>query len=840
MGMTARKPFSADFPAAKGMVILMKKNIYKKLISFFTAAALVTASLSGAFFFSPEGMTNVGASYNYEAITGEIASAAAEIIALNETNKSYGSINLNDNGAVSLGIFQWHGPRALTLLASVAKTIPEKTKSIIGDTLYNEIMTATQFDWNTRSFTKEEGAVVSQLLKTDEGIAAQIALSESDASAYVAHGRGIGLVEPAALVYYCDLENQMGQTGVKTYTSAAFNITGSYSEIDLEALHNAALLLSTGSAAINRRNRTYAYAAAVEFSGITPSADLALGIPYSRPEGEVNASSSENDRLWLANVLVILGLTTSVSAVSDFDASTVELIKTLQTRCGLYNDGICGANTIRKITELLVSEEYRYPAYYIVSTDSGNLYIRSTPDTASSSNIISSMPKDAECIVSGTATSADGTLWNRISYNGIDGYSSAKYMKFSRPLIPNAPTVSVVPSDEAHQSQVKWAAVSGASHYHVEIFADGASTPTVCADNVTALSYSFVLPHGSYKAVISSVLPNGRFASSAPAAFSVAKRTVLTPTLTIEEDNRTVFLDWDDDSAAQKYSVYRGTDGKSFSLIGETADSSFADSAVDVATLYYYYVVANGEDSTAKSGTYCITTKNRVLSGINIMTKPWKTDFGYGEEISFEGLTLLTVYSDGVTICISEGFNLTGYDAFTSGKQTVTAEYMGFTATFDITVGEAPEQPTLRIDKIYAVDDGVMLEWTVRPVQKVYVMRAAKNGSEIIGYSSDGFFLDETAVAGVEYCYTILTDNLSYALPAYFTKPYGVTCWGDANDDGEANIIDASMVVSYIVGNAPLNDLALASCDVNHDGTVDIMDASMILQYCVYNIDKLG
>ena len=44
----------------------------------------------------------------------EILDAALQLLYYNEG--SYGSVNKNDNGAVSVGKIQWHGTRALNLL----------------------------------------------------------------------------------------------------------------------------------------------------------------------------------------------------------------------------------------------------------------------------------------------------------------------------------------------------------------------------------------------------------------------------------------------------------------------------------------------------------------------------------------------------------------------------------------------------------------------------------------------------------------------------------------------------------------------------------------------------
>lgn len=54
-----------------------------------------------------------------EQLKKEIVAAAQNIIFANEGN--YGSVNADDNGAVSVGKVQWHGTRALNLLKQYAR-----------------------------------------------------------------------------------------------------------------------------------------------------------------------------------------------------------------------------------------------------------------------------------------------------------------------------------------------------------------------------------------------------------------------------------------------------------------------------------------------------------------------------------------------------------------------------------------------------------------------------------------------------------------------------------------------------------------------------------------------
>lgn len=54
--------------------------------------------------------------------------------------------------------------------------------------------------------------------------------------------------------------------------------------------------------------------------------------------------------------------------------------------------------------------------------------------------------------------------------------------------------------------------------------------------------------------------------------------------------------------------------------------------------------------------------------------------------------------------------------------------------------------------------------------------------------------------------------------------------YGDANNDGVVNIIDALMVARYAVG-LPEKNINIAAADVNQDDIINIVDALLILQY---------
>lgn len=189
-----------------------------------------------------------------ETLKRKVVSAAQTIIFGQEGN--YGSVNANDNGAVSVGKVQWHGNRALNLL----KTICQKESgaaSILGAALYREITTATS--WSSRTVNATEKAAISKLLTTQAGKEAQDALAEKDVTSYVDHGLKMGVEDPAALVYFADLENQGGG-------GASARVAGAATKpVSLSTLHSAALADRVMGKYQTRRKSVYSAAQALNF-----------------------------------------------------------------------------------------------------------------------------------------------------------------------------------------------------------------------------------------------------------------------------------------------------------------------------------------------------------------------------------------------------------------------------------------------------------------------------------------------------------------------------------------------------------------------------------------------
>ncbi len=61
---------------------------------------------------------------------------------------------------------------------------------------------------------------------------------------------------------------------------------------------------------------------------------------------------------------------------------------------------------------------------------------------------------------------------------------------------------------------------------------------------------------------------------------------------------------------------------------------------------------------------------------------------------------------------------------------------------------------------------------------------------------------------------------------------------GDANGDGDVNVLDATIIQKHIANILTLEDLALLAADANEDGTVDVIDATTIQKVLAGLIEK--
>ncbi|MEI3340640.1 MAG: peptidoglycan-binding domain-containing protein [Eubacterium sp.] len=178
-----------------------------------------------------------------------------QIIGINEGD--YVTVVKDDNGALSIGKMQWHATRALNLLKTIASANSQQAYELLGEKLYEEIRTSS--GWGTRIINDDEKNKIKALLATAESKAAQDKLAVSDVNVYINHGLMLKIANPAALVYFADVENQWGAGGSAKCVQYAANLVGKdYSKITLNEMHLGTVCYTyTRGGYYNRRQNTY-------------------------------------------------------------------------------------------------------------------------------------------------------------------------------------------------------------------------------------------------------------------------------------------------------------------------------------------------------------------------------------------------------------------------------------------------------------------------------------------------------------------------------------------------------------------------------------------------------
>ena len=195
--------------------------------------------------------------------TDDITEAAHDLIFSHEG--VYTTVLVDDNGAVSIGKIGWHGRRALQLLQAIADMNPEQAEELLGEELYIEIFVSENEQWDTRIFTQEEKEKVQALLATEESKTFQDKHAMADIKSYIVHGQTMGMTDGKVLVFFADLENQMGQLGAENVVEIAIEATGSVTDITLDDIYEASMADDLASSSPIRRKSAYDYCNSLEF-----------------------------------------------------------------------------------------------------------------------------------------------------------------------------------------------------------------------------------------------------------------------------------------------------------------------------------------------------------------------------------------------------------------------------------------------------------------------------------------------------------------------------------------------------------------------------------------------
>ena len=189
--------------------------------------------------------------------------------------------------------------------------------------------------------------------------------------------------------------------------------------------------------------------------------------------------------------------------------------------------------------------------------------------------------------------------------NATSDYSVTKGIQCK----PAAPTVSINRSNG--KPKLSWKAVSGATKYWIYRSTDGKNFKYFDSTTKTSYTNSGAASGTKYYYRVKAVaVVNGKNVASANSSTKSLFTSLAKPSVSITTSNGKPKVTWKAVTGADKYYVYRSTDGKNFSYWDSTTKTSYINSGAKKNTKYYYKVKAvcasNSNANSAQSSAVSI------------------------------------------------------------------------------------------------------------------------------------------------------------------------------------------------------------------------------------------
>ena len=207
------------------------------------------------------------------------------------------------------------------------------------------------------------------------------------------------------------------------------------------------------------------------------------------------------------------------------------------------------------------------------------------------------------------STEIGTTYYYKVKAIGTNGAASDYSVSKSILCKPAAPTVSINRSNG--KPKLSWKAVSGATKYWIYRSTDGKNFKYWDSTTKTSYTNSGAASGTKYYYRVKAVaVVNGKNVVSANSSTKSLFTSLAKPSVSITTSNGKPKLSWKAVTGADKYYVYRSTDGKTFSYWDSTTKTSYVNSGAKKNTKYYYKVKAvcasNSNANSAQSSTVSI------------------------------------------------------------------------------------------------------------------------------------------------------------------------------------------------------------------------------------------
>ena len=255
------------------------------------------------------------------------------------------------------------------------------------------------------------------------------------------------------------------------------------------------------------------------------------------------------------------------------------------TRCGAKNPNYVAAPVLKITTsagkpKLTWNKVDGATKYYIYRSTDGKNYKQYTSTTKTS--------------YTNTSTTIGTTYYYKVKaakvVNGKNVYSVYSNVK-SVKCVPAAPVVSISRSNG--KPKLTWKAVTGASKYYIYRSTDGKTYKQYTSTTKTSYTNTGAASGKKYYYKVKAVVVVNK--KNVFSAYSAAKNmmtTIATPSVSITTANGKPKLTWKAVTGADKYYVYRSTDGKTYKQLSTTTKTSLTNTGAKKNTKYYYKVKA--------------------------------------------------------------------------------------------------------------------------------------------------------------------------------------------------------------------------------------------------------
>ena len=205
-----------------------------------------------------------------------------------------------------------------------------------------------------------------------------------------------------------------------------------------------------------------------------------------------------------------------------------------------------------------------------------------------------------------TSTTIGTTYYYKVkAVKTVDGTNYTSDLSGAKSILckPAAPTVSIYRTNG--KPQLKWSAVTGATKYWIYRSTDGVNFSYYDSTTKTSYTNSGAASGKKYYYRVKAVaVVNGNNVASANSGTKSLMTTLAKPTVSITTSNGKPKITWKAVIGADKYYLYRSTDGKNFSYYDSTTKLSYTNAAAKKNTKYYYKVKAICSANTNANSAY--------------------------------------------------------------------------------------------------------------------------------------------------------------------------------------------------------------------------------------------